>query len=32
MIEGPTEREKVTLHTKDLGINPRTAMCWWKHY
>ncbi|KAG0879399.1 hypothetical protein G6F16_000201 [Rhizopus arrhizus] len=32
MIEGPTERGKVTLHAKDLGINPRTAMCWWKHY
>jgi hypothetical protein len=27
MIEGPTERGKVTLHAKDLGINPRTAMC-----
>jgi hypothetical protein len=22
----------VTLHAKDLGINPRTAMRWWKHY
>ncbi|KAG0740695.1 hypothetical protein G6F57_005413 [Rhizopus arrhizus] len=32
MIEGPTERGKVTLHAKDLGINPRTAMRWWKHY
>jgi hypothetical protein len=32
MIEGPTERGKVILHAKDLGINPRTAMCWWKHY
>ncbi|KAG1142382.1 hypothetical protein G6F37_007655 [Rhizopus arrhizus] len=32
MIEGPTERGKVILHTKDLGINPRTAMRWWKHY
>jgi transposase len=32
MIEGPTEREKVTLHAKDLGINPRTTMRWWKHY
>jgi transposase len=32
MIEGPTEREKVTLHAKDLGINPRTAMRWWKHH
>jgi predicted ArsR family transcriptional regulator len=32
MIEGPTERGKVTLDAKDLGINPRTAMRWWKHY
>ncbi|KAG1137991.1 hypothetical protein G6F37_011371 [Rhizopus arrhizus] len=32
MIENPTERGKVTLHAKDLGINPRTAMRWWKHY
>ncbi|KAG0862355.1 hypothetical protein G6F16_012592 [Rhizopus arrhizus] len=32
MIGGPTERGKVTLHAKDLGINPRTAMRWWKHY
>ncbi|KAG1137121.1 hypothetical protein G6F37_011468 [Rhizopus arrhizus] len=32
MIEGLTERGKVNLHAKDLGINPRTAMCWWKHY
>jgi transposase len=32
MIEGPMERGKVTLHAKDLGINPRTAMRWWKHY
>ncbi|KAG1470494.1 hypothetical protein G6F56_002655 [Rhizopus delemar] len=32
MIEGPMEREKVTLHAKDLGINPRTAMRWWKYY
>ncbi|KAG0744301.1 hypothetical protein G6F57_009623 [Rhizopus arrhizus] len=32
MIEGPTERGKVTLHAKDLGINPRTTMRWWKHY
>jgi transposase len=22
----------MTLHAKDLGINPRTAMRWWKHY
>lgn len=26
------ERGKVILHAKDLGINPRTAMRWWKHY
>ncbi|KAG1011794.1 hypothetical protein G6F27_003422 [Rhizopus arrhizus] len=26
------ERGKMTLHAKDLGINPRTAMRWWKHY
>ncbi|KAG0797195.1 hypothetical protein G6F57_000562 [Rhizopus arrhizus] len=32
MIEGLTERGKVTLHAKGLGINPRTAMRWWKHY
>jgi hypothetical protein len=32
MIEGPKERGKVTLHAKDLGIHPRTAMRWWKHY
>jgi dsRNA-specific ribonuclease len=32
MIEGPLERAKVTLHAKDLGINPRTAMRWWNHY
>ena len=32
MIENPTERGKVTLHAKDLGINPRTAMRWWKLY
>ena len=32
MIEDSTEREKVTLHAKDLGINPRTAVRWWKHY
>ncbi|KAG1138111.1 hypothetical protein G6F37_010649 [Rhizopus arrhizus] len=32
MIESPTERGKVTLHAKDLGINPHTAMRWWKHY
>lgn len=32
MIEGPMERGKVTLHAKDLGINPRTAMRWWKYY
>ncbi|KAG0733113.1 hypothetical protein G6F33_013391 [Rhizopus arrhizus] len=32
MIEGPTERGKVILHAKNLGINPRTAMRWWKHY
>ncbi|KAG1145070.1 hypothetical protein G6F37_010586 [Rhizopus arrhizus] len=32
MIEGPTERGKVTLYAKDLGINPRTTMRWWKHY
>jgi transposase len=32
MIEGPTGRGKVTLHAKDLEINPRTAMRWWKHY
>jgi transposase-like protein len=32
MIEGPTGRGKVTLHARDLGINPRTAMRWWKHY
>jgi transposase len=32
MIEDPTERGKVTLYAKDLGINPRTAMRWWKHY
>ncbi|KAG0747692.1 hypothetical protein G6F16_007295 [Rhizopus arrhizus] len=25
-------KEKVTLHAKDLGINSRTAMRWWKHY
>ncbi|KAG1457056.1 hypothetical protein G6F55_006147 [Rhizopus delemar] len=28
MIEGPTERGKVTLHAKDLGINPLTATRW----
>ncbi|KAG0734658.1 hypothetical protein G6F57_012312 [Rhizopus arrhizus] len=32
MIEGPMERGKVTLHAKDLRINPRTAMRWWKYY
>ncbi|KAG1218884.1 hypothetical protein G6F35_007956 [Rhizopus arrhizus] len=32
IIEDPTERGKVTLYAKDLGINPRTAMRWWKHY
>ncbi|GAA5815421.1 hypothetical protein MFLAVUS_008929 [Mucor flavus] len=32
MIEGPLERGKVTSHAKNLGINPRTAMRWWKHY
>jgi transposase len=32
LIEGPKERGKVTSHAKDLGINPRTAMRWWKHY
>lgn len=32
MIEGPKERGKVTLYAKDLGINPRTDMRWWKHY
>ena len=32
MIEGLTERGKVTLHAKGLGINPRTAMRWWKHH
>jgi hypothetical protein len=32
MIEDPTERGKVALHAKDLGINPCTAMRWWKHY
>ncbi|KAI8879831.1 hypothetical protein K501DRAFT_276192 [Backusella circina FSU 941] len=32
MIEGPMERGKVTLHAKDLGINPRTAMRWWKYH
>jgi hypothetical protein len=25
-------KEEVTLHAKDLEINPRTAMRWWKHY
>ncbi|GAA5802141.1 hypothetical protein HPULCUR_007602 [Helicostylum pulchrum] len=29
---GLKERGKVTSHAKDLGINPRTAMRWWKHY
>ncbi|KAG0778579.1 hypothetical protein G6F22_011152 [Rhizopus arrhizus] len=32
IIEDPTERGKVTLYAKDLGINPRTAMRWWKLY
>jgi transposase len=32
MIEGPTERGKVILHAKDIGINPCTAMRWWKYY
>ena len=32
MKESPTERGKVTLHAKGLGINPRTAMRWRKHY
>jgi transposase len=32
MIGSPTERGKVTLHAKDLGINPSTAMRWWEHY
>lgn len=32
MVEGPLERGKVILHAKNLGINPRTAMRWWKHY
>ncbi|KAG1141731.1 hypothetical protein G6F37_008008 [Rhizopus arrhizus] len=32
MIEGPTERGKVTLYAKNLGINPRTAIRWWKYY
>ncbi|KAG1149536.1 hypothetical protein G6F37_002681 [Rhizopus arrhizus] len=32
MIKDPTERGKVALYAKDLGINPRTAMRWWKHY
>ncbi|KAI7867983.1 hypothetical protein BDF14DRAFT_1725449, partial [Spinellus fusiger] len=32
MIECPMERGKVNLHAKDLGISPRTAMRWWKHY
>lgn len=32
MVEGPLERGKVTSHAKNLGINPRTAMRWWKHY
>ncbi|GAA5809182.1 hypothetical protein MFLAVUS_002587 [Mucor flavus] len=26
MLESPMERGKTTLHAKDLGINPRTAM------
>ncbi|KAG0926628.1 hypothetical protein G6F26_013384 [Rhizopus arrhizus] len=32
MIEGPTERRKVNLHARNLGINPCTAMRWWKYY
>jgi transposase len=32
MIEGPTERGKVNLHARNLGINPRTAKRWWKYY
>ncbi|KAI7864275.1 hypothetical protein BDF14DRAFT_1732445 [Spinellus fusiger] len=32
MIEWSMKRRKVTLHAKDLGISPRTAMRWWKHY
>jgi transposase-like protein len=32
MIEDSTKRGKVTLHAKDLGINPRIALRWWKHY
>ncbi|KAI9258384.1 hypothetical protein EDC94DRAFT_613609 [Helicostylum pulchrum] len=32
MIEGPLERGKITLSVKDLGIYPRNAMRWWKHY
>jgi transposase len=31
MIEDPMERGKVTLYAKDLGINSRTAIRWWKH-
>jgi DNA invertase Pin-like site-specific DNA recombinase len=32
MIEGPMERGKVNLHAKNLGINPHTALRWWKYY
>ncbi|KAL0083056.1 hypothetical protein J3Q64DRAFT_1814845 [Phycomyces blakesleeanus] len=32
VIEGPKERGTVTLHTENIGINPRTALHVWQHY
>ena len=29
---GPYGKRKSDFACKDLGINPRTAMCWWKRY